>query len=168
MVTDARPIPGFPGYLASSDGTIFTEKKPGRRGGITGPEYQRPLRPVVNAVSGYRYVNAYVSGKHRHVLVHYLVAITWIGPRPDGMEIAHLDGEKANNQLANLSYVTHSENERHKHDHGTRGVLTADVVRSIRSRRDSGETYAQMAREHGVTEAAIRFACIRKTWRHVS
>jgi hypothetical protein len=50
--------------------------------------------------------------------VHPLVAAAFIGPRPDGMEIRHLDGERFNNAAVNLCYGTPSENARDRVNHG--------------------------------------------------
>ena len=42
--------------------------------------------------------------------VHSLVAEAFIGPRPVGKEVHHINGDKTDNRPANLAYVTHSEN----------------------------------------------------------
>ena len=44
--------------------------------------------------------------------VHRLVAEAFIGLIPDGMEVDHISGDKADNRLANLQVVTHRENAR--------------------------------------------------------
>lgn len=44
--------------------------------------------------------------------IHEIVADTFIGPRPEGMEIDHKDEDKSNNHVTNLEYVTHAENMR--------------------------------------------------------
>ena len=45
-------------------------------------------------------------------LVHRLVALAFLGPPPDDStwQVHHLDGDKANNSLDNLEYVTPSQN----------------------------------------------------------
>lgn len=43
--------------------------------------------------------------------VHVLIALTFLGSRPEGLEIRHLDGNNFNNRLDNLAYGTHSENQ---------------------------------------------------------
>lgn len=57
---------------------------------------------------GYKQVGLCSSGSAVHI--HTLVMMTYVGPRPDGMEIDHIDRNKANNRLENLRYVTHKEN----------------------------------------------------------
>src|SRR3546814_16009402 len=67
----------------------------------------------------------------------------FVGPRPDGMEVAHNDGDPLNNRLENLRYATPAENTDDKLKHGTllRGnavgtaKLTVGDVRFIRQMR---------------------------------
>lgn len=54
-----------------------------------------------------------ISRKHKKRLatyVHKLVAEYFIGPRPTGYEIDHIDGNYLNNSVDNLRYVTKKEN----------------------------------------------------------
>ncbi len=53
------------------------------------------------------------SGVWKRVKVHVLMMKTFIGPRPEGLVINHLDGNKHNNLLNNLEYCTNLENEQH-------------------------------------------------------
>ena len=59
----------------------------------------------------------YVSG---------LVARAFIGPRPKGLEIDHIDGCQTNNTVSNLEYVTHSENVKRA---VARGTIKPPIVR---------------------------------------
>lgn len=59
---------------------------------------------------GYQYVDlTRPSGKIESRRVHELVAETFNGPTPDGMEVFHLDGDTQNNRLENLSYRVATE-----------------------------------------------------------
>lgn len=51
--------------------------------------------------------------------VHSLVMEAFVGPRPEGMEVCHNNGDAADNRLENLRYDTHSENELDKIRLGT-------------------------------------------------
>ena len=42
--------------------------------------------------------------------VHQLVALTFIGPRPDGLDILHINGNPIDNRVENLMYGTRTEN----------------------------------------------------------
>lgn len=45
--------------------------------------------------------------------VHSLVLAAFVGPRPPGMQVNHISGDKRDNSLANLEYVTPRENALH-------------------------------------------------------
>jgi len=45
---------------------------------------------------------------------HKIIMLTFVWPRPDNMEINHINKNKTDNSLKNLEYITHIENEKHK------------------------------------------------------
>lgn len=51
--------------------------------------------------------------------VHTLVAEAFIGPRPDGLEVCHNNGDAHDNRRENIRYDTHSANGLDKVKHGT-------------------------------------------------
>lgn len=51
-----------------------------------------------------------VNGKTMNARVHWMVAETFIGPRPPGQVVRHLNGDPGDNRVENLAYGTHSEN----------------------------------------------------------
>jgi hypothetical protein len=59
---------------------------------------------------GYLYVSLSKKGKHHVRTIHYLMMLTFVGQRPEGMDVRHLDGNKKNNSLDNLAYGTRKEN----------------------------------------------------------
>jgi hypothetical protein len=69
---------------------------------------------------GYLRVSLGQGGKRRAFHVHRLVADAFLGPRPPGTEVNHIDGNRQNPRLANLEYVTPSENIRHSFRIGIR------------------------------------------------
>lgn len=77
------------------------------------------LRAGLNKRGGYPLVNLHTQGKGQSRTVHSLVAEAFIGPRPEGMEVCHNDGDPANNHLDNLRYGTHSDNSLDQLRHGT-------------------------------------------------
>jgi hypothetical protein len=70
------------------------------------------LSPSLNS-GGYLSVILSAPGvKRRTRVVHLLVADAFLGPRAPGLEIDHVDMNRANPRLANLEAVTHRENVR--------------------------------------------------------
>ena len=43
------------------------------------------------------------TGPHT-VLVHRIVALAFLGPRPEGLEVSHLNGDDRDNRIENLCY----------------------------------------------------------------
>ena len=74
--------------------------------------------------------------------VHQLVAEAFLGPRPDGQEIRHLNGDAHDCRVANLRYGTPEQNARDSVRHGTAWYLNRDTVarRAITWRRNMGIT----------------------------
>jgi hypothetical protein len=60
-------------------------------------------------------VNAVMTGKY----VHHLVADAFLGARPSGFDVCHLNGDIADARLANLRYGTHHSNMRDSLRHKT-------------------------------------------------
>lgn len=60
--------------------------------------------------AGYLVVSLWDAPRVESRFVHQLVAEAFIGTRPDGLVIRHLDGDRSNNRPGNLAYGTYSEN----------------------------------------------------------
>lgn len=106
-----KDIPGFEGYQASSLGRIrsITRSKK-RKGSERLWTYQgKVLSPSYNH-GGYL---GLVLGTARGSIsknVHVLVAITFLGPRPEGCEVDHINRIKDDNRVANLRWLPAYEN----------------------------------------------------------
>ncbi len=114
---ETKPIPGFPGYFASSDGFIFCNR----------PFSPRPVNPVaLRRLKGSTYdkwghLNVVLrrEGKGYTRNVHRLILETFTGPRPKGKEYRHFDGVAWHNRINNLFWGTRLENARDAVRHGT-------------------------------------------------
>jgi hypothetical protein len=101
----------------------------------------------------------------------------WIGPRPDGQEVCHGNGDRMDCRLSNLRYDTHLANEADKKRMG-RGCegenhpmakLNAQLVADFRRRIASGEaTRKQLAIESGFAYKTICGAVAGRRWKCVS
>ena len=63
--------------------------------------------------TGYRHVQLYKNKKAYTVNVHRLVATAFIENPDDKPEVNHIDGNKSNNSVTNLEWVTTVENRQH-------------------------------------------------------
>jgi hypothetical protein len=107
------PIPDFDEYDVSDEGRVrswrpYHRDKPA----------PRLLKPFPNEM-GYLQVDLRRDRTRCARKVHVLVALAFIGPRPEGQEVRHLDGNCQNNVAGNLVYGSHSENEMDRVRHGT-------------------------------------------------
>lgn len=59
---------------------------------------------------GYRHFCLSVDGKQKMYQGHTLVASSFLGKRPDGNDVDHIDNNRQNNCLDNLRYLTHQQN----------------------------------------------------------
>lgn len=59
---------------------------------------------------GYAQVGLSKNGKSKRFSVHTLVIESFIGSKPNGYQVHHLDNNPLNNNISNLIYVTHSQN----------------------------------------------------------
>lgn len=101
-----KPIPGFPGYEASTDGHIR-----GKKGGVlaTWEGHSRGSPRVYQKVGLYRHRNG--QRERKRIAVHRLVALAHLGEAPGpGMDVAHGNHCTTDNRLSNLSWQTKSRN----------------------------------------------------------
>lgn len=169
-----RPVYGFDDlYEVSDRGHVRRVGRAHRigagRGG--GARIGREIAPQKHQ-GGYLAVQMWRHGKMHRQLLHRVVAAAFLGPCPEGKEVNHRDGVKANNQLSNLEYVSRSENMVHAYAkrlrhpspvHGERhhnATLTDSQVVKLRSLYVPGRFGAQrLAALFGIaTSTALRIA----------
>ena len=97
-------------------------------------------------------------------LLHRLVAITFI-PNPDNKEqVNHIDGNKLNNAVENLEWVTNQENQIHKVKiglyKGTKKIIQYDENMIIKNKFNSIIEASKML---GVSKTCITNNCTGKT-----
>ncbi len=100
-----RPIPGMPGYVASSLGRIGSYHAPRR--GYRDDEGGRGLHVLVSQIDhghGLR-ISLWFDGKRRRFVVGRLVCLAFYGPPPPGMILEHLDCDVGNNQIENVRWA---------------------------------------------------------------
>jgi HNH endonuclease/NUMOD4 motif-containing protein len=123
---------------------------------------------------GYLLVGLSRDGRSVTHAVHRLVAEAFIGPRPDGLEVLHRDGNPANNRPENLRYGTHIENMDDMLVHGRRNdrhgsanhnaKLSDADVKAMRAGRAAGETLSSLARRFGVGTSTVHRAVTGSTY----
>lgn len=166
-----RPARRFPHLLVTRDGRV--------KNATTGRELA-----VTVGKTGYPQLTIRPQGRKgraRLVKVHRLVIEAWIGPAPTPLHVVnHRDGNKLNNRVENLEWVTPAENIRHAYRNGlilpSRGEerhnskLTDDAVRRIRrvyTPHHPRFGARALGREYGVHHKQIIAAARGEAWTHV-
>ena len=89
--------------------------------------------PTKGENPGYYQVDLYKSDGKRHGYtksIHRLVAEAFLGKR-ENMQVNHIDGNKLNNKIDNLEWVTCSENIQHAYDTGLKYPPNEKKVRIV-------------------------------------
>lgn len=110
--TEWRAISSHPGYEVSESGDVRS-RLPWR-----GTPVPRVVSQVVRPDGRFE-VALHTPRPRLRRKVHQLVAEAFIGPRPEGQQTRHLDGNHQNNRLSNLAYGTPSQNRQDQMQHGT-------------------------------------------------
>lgn len=167
-IHEAATIPGFPHYEVDVNGTVWSTRNWRGYG-------RREITPV-ETNGGYLKVRLSTEGDGRvNRAVHRIVAETFLGPRPGGAQIRHLNGDKKDNRAENLAWGTALENAGDREMHGNAPIgirnphskLTDEDVSRIRSLHAEGRGYADIGRLMGIHKAHVRRIVLRINWGHV-
>lgn len=132
MKTYWKPIEGFTNYFVSRDGDILSLRSKNPKILST-----KPCR------DGYVRISLRTEeGVIKSMYVHRLVAIAFILKDNNKPDVNHKDGNKSNNTLSNLEWVTKSENSQHAANNGLLNFKN----------RPKGEDH----QDHKLTEAEVK------------
>lgn len=95
-------------YEVNDNGTILRNVKSKRHTKIFVDKHHAGLN------QGYAACFVSVHNRVRRVMLAKVVAECWLGKKPDGLQIDHIDRNSLNNDYRNLRYVTQSENMKNR------------------------------------------------------
>ena len=106
------------------------------------------------------------DGDKRNYSIHRLVALAFIDNPESKYQVNHIDGDKTNNHIENLEWVTNQENMDHAHandmfnyktgDQNPASVLNKNIAESIRNfYSKSNITQSQIADAYLVSQKTI-------------
>lgn len=176
MCTEAdeqwRTVPDWPEYEVSDQGRVrslprIVQQRNGKFYTVAG----RLLR--LTTVHGYLKVTFCRNAEPSYHRVHMLVLKAFVGPKPEGMECLHEDGNPVNNRLSNLSWGTPAQNAADRIRHGTTTWgerhplvrLTSQQVSDIRSLLAEGHSDAGLAAKFGVSKGHIGQIRTGRRWK---
>lgn len=111
--------------------------------------------------------------------IHRLVALAFIDNPENKDLVNHMDGNKRNNVVTNLEWVTHSQNHKHAFRTGLRvptdtsgskngrARVTEDIVRQIRFDFDNNMSQKDLIEKYNIPSSTITNIKLRHTWKCV-
>ena len=160
-----RVILDFPNYEISNKGRLRSIKLSVKlyiKGNIKGSGYLQDSITDKN-------------GKNRFIQRHRLVAIAFIDNPNNLPQVNHKDGNKLNNIIENLEWVTASENIKHAFDIGIKNLkgeknnmakLNMDIVNEIRELANTDITLTKIAKLYNISIATVSLIVARKRWNY--
>ena len=160
----------YPNYLIYENGKVYNKK------------YNRFLKPSLR--NGYLSVSLYKDCKEKKMALHRLIALYYI-PNPENKEcVDHIDRITTNNNIENLRWVTHRENNCNRTDqnkyigatkHGNKyqariGVNGKEIyIGTYKTEEEAGEAYVEyrnnlIFKENAITiNININMPSVKKT-----
>jgi len=155
-------------YYVLSNGDVITYnwKNTGRRA---------ILKPAKDQ-KGYMRVGLVINGKLTTKKVHRLVASAFLENRYNKPQVNHIDGNKSNNDVSNLEWVTQSENKKHsfliglENNNGENNPfskLRNEDVLQIRKLKSEGLSVIEISDLFKINKSTTRRIINRITWKHI-
>lgn len=139
---------GYEGlYSVSTEGQVYTHK------------YKKILKP--RSKKGYLNVSLSKNKKRKEFKIHRLVAIDFIPNTENKEQVNHIDGDKNNNKVTNLEWVTQSENIVHSYGLGLHSTIkkpykmTEDKIIKLKSMLEENTALKRMAETLEVSTSTI-------------
>ena len=161
------PIKHNPNYILYEDGRVYSKYK-----SIFMSTWLDTCKYIVVGLS--------IDGKKSKFLIHRLLAEHFVhNPDPDTLvQVNHIDGDKLNNKIENLEWVTAGDNQRHAYETGLktipigeangRSILSDQEVIEIYNRLLAGESNISVAKAYGVERTTIFGIKCKKNWQYLT
>ena len=162
FIYNGEPTP----YIVYKDGKVFSEKS------------RKFLTPWKNK-AGYLYLNLFFRNISIRKSVHCIVAETFI-PNPENKpQVNHKDGNKENNDVSNLEWVTQSENNLHAIKNNLRHPVSGSKVHFSKYTEDQVRMACKLIEENktpltmieastGIPVKTLGEIRNRKIWKEIS
>lgn len=172
-----KDVEGYEGfYQVSNLGRIRSLERIVHSSKWNRREPSKILNPPI-LKNGYKLVSLSKNGSSKRVLLHRLIAKAFI-PNPNNLpQVNHKDGNKQNNIIDNLEWVSAQDNIIHAYTnnlmhpaHGIKinvGHFVEEDIRNIRRMALAGMSQRKIAAEYGVHQGFIWLILKGKTYRWV-
>ena len=120
-------------YEINSNGTIFRNSKSKKQNKIIVDHH--------HSINGYHVTFVHLNGRTenectKRIMISHAVAEAWLGKKPDGLEVDHIDRNSLNDDYRNLRYVTKSEQMKNRDHSGIseQGKINLQIARDLRAK----------------------------------
>ena len=162
-------INGFPDYIIYENGNVYSKYRLDANNHYKGGFF----RKIQLTKNGYHSIILNGSGGYKRLYIHRIVAIHFIDNPNVLPQVNHKDGDKLNNTISNLEWVSDSENKHHASKAGllnsktikkTKSIiksnrakrkLNKDIIFEMKQLRDKGLSYNKIAIILNVSSATI-------------
>lgn len=170
-----KDIKGYEGYYQVSNFGRVKSLARYRIGSYGKPQkvYEKILKQTIMN-NGYLTVVLSNNKIYKQKLVHRLVAETFILNLENKKEVNHINGDKTNNHVTNLEYVSHHDNQKHAsinnlmavgEKHGRHKLIENDVL-EIRKLKGI-LSYSKISKKYNISIAMISLIINNKNWKHI-
>ena len=118
-----KQIPNYPNYSITEDGKIWSDKT-------------NKFLKAGKCKNGYFLVSLFNDNNRKSLYVHKLVALTYLNNLENKRCVNHINGNKEDNNVSNLEWSTHSENNAHAHLMGLNYISKSNRIEASRTAKE--------------------------------
>lgn len=156
MTEQWRDVPGYEGHYQVSNHGRVKSLKFGKERIMVGGLNSR----------GYITVSLRLDGGVSTKTIHSLVAAAFLGKRPENADVNHMSGDKTDNRIQNLEYVSHYDNSHHAIEtlNRLRGTDREIVKRIIHLLNTTAYSQTKIAELSQTSQRVVCHIMHGKTW----
>lgn len=127
------------------------------------------IKKVTKDRRGYLRTNFWLNGKIKGYRIHRIVATAFI-PNPENLpQVNHKDGNKENNAVSNLEWVSNLRNRQHAEEIGIRKIkLSRNDVLNIRDIFNKGSSLSEIADTYNLSKGHAYSIVTGRVWKHLN
>lgn len=153
-----KKIPNFDSYSLDRDGNVWSFRQH--------PRTPKKLKPGLGK-NGYLLCILCKEGKTIPRTIHSLMAEVYIGPRPEGCDVRHLDCNKTNNSLDNLEYGSRGQNNIDSSLRGKRNITKEQAIEIYRLACEGNLKQREIAEMFNTTKTVVCLIKGKRSWKHI-